>query len=311
MRDLGQSVGAWQVLASPSSLPGARGSPDSIPTAPTSPVPAALFFAVLSPAGLPARLCTPKTRLALLTSILPPSTAWERRGCGRFPKMLIRAQLPPTGQGRGCVWLLQATISLSLPFFWSLVFWGPHPQHMEGPRLGVELEPQLPAYTTATATSDPSRICHLHHSSRQRRLLNPLREARERTCVLMDARRVLNPLNHSGDAKKHFKKWVFFLLLKIDICLFNLENEKQTNKKPKTHRIPPSGDVRFQHLDVWMLILTLPEFFQLEVVPCGWQIRSPPVQRRTVVTLFHRRKRACLLRQWILELVSPDELWAS
>ena len=45
------------------------------------------------------------------------------------------------------------------------VFLGVHPQHMEVPRLGVELEPQLPAYyTTATATQDPSHVCDLHHS---------------------------------------------------------------------------------------------------------------------------------------------------
>ena len=29
------------------------------------------------------------------------------------------------------------------------------------------------AYTTATAARDPSSICHLHHSSRQRLILNP------------------------------------------------------------------------------------------------------------------------------------------
>jgi len=34
------------------------------------------------------------------------------------------------------------------------VFPGPHPQHMEVPRLEVKLELQLPAYTTATATWD-------------------------------------------------------------------------------------------------------------------------------------------------------------
>ena len=31
------------------------------------------------------------------------------------------------------------------------VFLGPHPQHMEVPRLEVESELQLPAYTTANA----------------------------------------------------------------------------------------------------------------------------------------------------------------
>ena len=43
------------------------------------------------------------------------------------------------------------------------VFLGPHPQHMEVPRLGVESEMQLPAYTTATEMLDLSRICDLHH----------------------------------------------------------------------------------------------------------------------------------------------------
>ena len=37
-----------------------------------------------------------------------------------------------------------------------LCFLGPHLRHMEVPRLGVELELQLPAYTTATVTQDPS-----------------------------------------------------------------------------------------------------------------------------------------------------------
>ena len=62
-----------------------------------------------------------------------------------------------------------------------------HLQHMEVPRLGIELELQLPAYTTATATQDLSCVCDLHHSSRQHRILNPLCEARDQTHVLMDA----------------------------------------------------------------------------------------------------------------------------
>ena len=36
-----------------------------------------------------------------------------------------------------------------------IVFLGPHPQNMESPTLGVELELQLPAYATATAMPDP------------------------------------------------------------------------------------------------------------------------------------------------------------
>ena len=60
-----------------------------------------------------------------------------------------------------------------------LFFLGPHPQHMEVPRLGVKLELQLPAY--ATAMQDPSHVCNLNHSSWQCWILNTLGEARDRT----------------------------------------------------------------------------------------------------------------------------------
>ena len=43
-----------------------------------------------------------------------------------------------------------------------------------------------PGLVTATATQDPSRVCNLHHSSQQCQNLNSLREARDRTHVLMD-----------------------------------------------------------------------------------------------------------------------------
>ena len=39
--------------------------------------------------------------------------------------------------------------------FYLFVFLGPHPQHVKVPRLGIVLELQVPAYTTATATLDP------------------------------------------------------------------------------------------------------------------------------------------------------------
>ena len=59
---------------------------------------------------------------------------------------------------------------------------------MEFLRLVVESELQLPAYTTATATAmqDPSRVCDLHQGSWQHRILNPLSEAKDQTCNLMD-----------------------------------------------------------------------------------------------------------------------------
>ena len=66
-----------------------------------------------------------------------------------------------------------ASLDLGLPYsppntfpqtylFIPFSFLGPHPQHMEVPRLGAEWELQLPAYTTAPAMQDLSHLCDLH-----------------------------------------------------------------------------------------------------------------------------------------------------
>ena len=59
---------------------------------------------------------------------------------------------------------------------------------MEVPRLGVKLDLQLPAYTTAKAMGDPSLLSDLHRSSWQ--CFNPLSEARDRTRIPMDTSQV-------------------------------------------------------------------------------------------------------------------------
>ena len=62
-------------------------------------------------------------------------------------------------------------------------FLGLHLWYMDVPRLGVELELQVPAYPTATATATanqgPSCIFDLQHSSQQCRIPDPLSEARD------------------------------------------------------------------------------------------------------------------------------------
>ena len=93
-------------------------------------------------------------------------------------------------------------------FFWFACLW-PYLRHMEAPRLGAESELQPLAY--ATATPDPSCVCDLHHNSWQRQIPwpsergnarshDPLSEARDGTCFLMDASHVLNPLSHNGNS---------------------------------------------------------------------------------------------------------------
>ena len=110
--------------------------------------------------------------------ILSPLSKARDRTCNLVVPSQIHQPLSHDGNSWVCFWLW---------FFWSfcLFLLGPHLWHMEVPRLGVESELQLLAYTTATARRDPSHIYNLHHSSWQRRILNPLSEARDRTCNLV------------------------------------------------------------------------------------------------------------------------------
>ena len=75
-------------------------------------------------------------------------------------------------------------------YFILLFFLGLHLWHMEFPRLRVQSELQLPAYARATATQDLSLICHLHLSSWQCQILDPLSKTRDRTHNLMVPSRI-------------------------------------------------------------------------------------------------------------------------
>ena len=90
-----------------------------------------------------------------------------------------------------------------------------HSWHVEVPRLGVKSELQLPAYTTATAMQNLSRICDLYHSSRQHQILNPLSKASDPTHILMDPSWVCWPLSHEGN----FLKVKLFELLSVKLQL--------------------------------------------------------------------------------------------
>ena len=64
-----------------------------------------------------------------------------------------------------------------------LLFLGPHLWHIEVPRLGA----------------GSNQSCSLW----QFWILNPVREARDRTCILMSISQVLNTLSHNGNSKKN------------------------------------------------------------------------------------------------------------
>ena len=86
-----------------------------------------------------------------------------------------------------CIHIAANGIRAHFFFLIFICFLGPHPQHVEVPELGIQSELLLPAYATAiaTATPDLSRIFNLHHISQQRRILNPLSEATDRSHNLM------------------------------------------------------------------------------------------------------------------------------
>ena len=90
-------------------------------------------------------------------------------------------------------------IILYIYLFIYLFILGLHLKHMEVPRLGIESQMKMPAYATATATPDPSHICDLYCSLQQYQILNPLSEARDWTCILMDTSWVVKPKSHNGN----------------------------------------------------------------------------------------------------------------
>ena len=145
---------------------------------------------------------------------------WRGRGIFQNPLssqvsvLLLPGMSPldPSGPSSALSYFLSSPHSI--PVFWYRHRWacdcfggagaflGPHLWHMEVPRLGVELELQLPAYATAiaTETQDLSPVCDLHHSSQQRWILNPLSEARDGTRILMDTSQVLNLPSHNRNS---------------------------------------------------------------------------------------------------------------
>ena len=83
--------------------------------------------------------------------------------------------------------------------FFSFFFLGSCLLHTEVPRLRVQSELQLPAYTTARAMPDLSHACDLHCGLWQCWALNPLSKVRDRICILMDTSWVLNLLSQKWE----------------------------------------------------------------------------------------------------------------
>ena len=109
---------------------------------------------------------------------------------------------------------------------------------MEVPGLGVKLELQLQAYTTATP--DLSHVYNLQCSLRQCWIYNPLSKSRDQTHILMDTSLVLNLLNHNRNSNKDFKEAII-KMFQQSITNFLKTKEKNRKTKIKNMQSPISG----------------------------------------------------------------------
>ena len=122
---------------------------------------------------------------------------------------------------------------------------------MEVPRLGVQLQLQLPAYATATATPDPSYIFNLHHSSRQRRILNPQSKARDGTCNLMVPSRIHFCCATTGTPELFF---VYFIFITTVAQTGNWDTERLRDLYKVAQTVSRKSDFRIHDLSNTLLI---------------------------------------------------------
>ena len=134
---------------------------------------------------------------------------------------------------------------------------------MEVPRFRVESELYLPAYTTATATPDPSCICNLNHSSRQRRIPNALSEARDRTCIPMNPSQIRFRCATTGTPQTRSLKELCNMQFYVIVWNWTLELKAKTLRKKNT--LCSAGNktmrcfgahvftARAQQVDLWVI----------------------------------------------------------
>ena len=87
-------------------------------------------------------------------------------------------------------------------FFFSFFFIATSVAYESSPARG-----RIGAYATATATLDSSHICDLFHSLQQYQIFNPLSEARDWTCILIDNLGSLTTWATSGAPQNSLLIW--------------------------------------------------------------------------------------------------------
>ena len=98
----------------------------------------------------------------------------------------VGSQFPGQGFNPACSSESTTRAPVFLFVCFCFCFLGPNPQHVE------------------VAGQDPSHVCHLYHNSWERQILNPQREARDRTCNLMVPSRILSHCATLGTLPQQF-----------------------------------------------------------------------------------------------------------
>ena len=141
-------------------------------------------------------------------------------------------------------------------FCFFFLFLGLHRKHMEVPRLRVELEVQLSAHPTATATQYPSRIYDLHHSSWQRWILTHwMRPGTEPTSSWIPVR-FISAVPQGNSSFLSFYSFFMAVLHHMETPRPEIKSKLQLWPDPLTHCIGPASKLHL-HSDqrhcIWIL----------------------------------------------------------
>ena len=133
-----------------------------------------------------------------------PVILWMTRHVMKFPSLLGDLLPRAPQKGRVPTWDPPFSFSCFFALFCFCLFRALTAYRSS--QAGVQIRATAAGYTIATAIPDPSHVCNLTTAHSNAGSFNPLSEAGDRTCVLMDTSWILNLMSHSGNSGKSY--WI-------------------------------------------------------------------------------------------------------